>query len=921
MRWGERVQAETVGTPAADETSDAVLLLHTREGSSESYGALYLRHVAAARVLARQLARDPIEADELVAESFTRVLGVLQRGAGPEAAFRPYLLSTMRRLHLDRLKAERRTEPSGDLSPHDPGQPFVDLPADELERSIVSSAFTSLPERWRLVLWHTEVEGLAPAQVAPLLGISANATAALAVRARAGLRDAYLSAHVAEATDPGCRQVGPSLGGYVRGTLSRRERAAVEDHLHGCARCSAAVLELSDTASSMRAVIGPLILGAAVLAYREGIIALGPQAIPAFAWLQSGGAALLHGGGTAGGSAGAGAVGTTGGTAGGSAAGAAGGSAGAGSGGAGGGGGGTAVGAVSNAGRATWQIMSAAGLAGAVAVGAVVTVVLALGGNGTPTAANPSPSSTSTTPATQPSSTATPSPTPSTTSTTQTAPSSTSTTPAVIPAGPSPTSPPSSTSSSSSTTPPVEVAAPGVDGGVTAVGDLVAGRTGYVTVHTTNPGHTTVAQRLDLDLPIGVTFNPAGQVGPPAFARAAQHAAYRSGSRAGAASTASTVAATDGPCTGAGTAVSCELGRLGPGESTDAVVPVSVDPGSTGGTLSGTLVASADGVEQSTAIPPQPVTVATSGGLNALFAAHGPYVTTAAGNSLMSCQDPAGKPDPACAAAESDRSGAKLTNGDWKRIYPRNDAGPGWKSSASASLKLPQDGSVVRAWLTWSATGLDASAKQTADLQAPGGKPVTVAAGQVTPVSVSGRDGYVAVADVTDQVTSGGAGVWTAGNISLSTVAENQVYGGWALVVLTTATTDPARDVTVLAGPQLMGRSAWSGSALGLRGNAASVTAVAWEGDAGNDGDSLSAYGAALTPADGLSTSSDAFASYSIGALSADGTPRKLTFGVDVRSFDSPAGPAAPGAIEVRTTGDNLLLGVLAVSVGSAASL
>ena len=102
------MQAELTGTPAADETSDAVLLLRTREGDSEAYGSLYLRHVAAARVLARQLARDPSEADELVAESFTRVLGVLQRGAGPEAAFRPYLLSTMRRLHVDRRVAEKQ---------------------------------------------------------------------------------------------------------------------------------------------------------------------------------------------------------------------------------------------------------------------------------------------------------------------------------------------------------------------------------------------------------------------------------------------------------------------------------------------------------------------------------------------------------------------------------------------------------------------------------------------------------------------------------------------------------------------------------------------------------------------------------------------------------------------------------------------
>jgi RNA polymerase sigma factor (sigma-70 family) len=273
------VHAELTGTPAPDETSDAVLLLRTREGDTEAFGSLYLRHVASARVLARQLARDPSEADELVAESFTRVLGVLQRGAGPEAAVRPYLLSTMRRLHIDRRLAERKTEPTDDLTPHDPGEPFVDLPADELERSIVSSAFTSLPERWRLVLWHTEVEGLSPAQVAPLLGISANATAALAVRARAGLRDAYLSAHVTS-SEPGCREIGASLGGYVRGTLSRRERVAVDQHLDSCARCSAAVLELSDTAATMRAVIGPLILGGAVLAYREGLLALGPHAIP-----------------------------------------------------------------------------------------------------------------------------------------------------------------------------------------------------------------------------------------------------------------------------------------------------------------------------------------------------------------------------------------------------------------------------------------------------------------------------------------------------------------------------------------------------------------------------------------------------------------------------------------------------------------
>ena len=102
------MQAELTGTPAADETSDAVLLLRTREGDSEAYGSLYLRHVAAAKVLARQLARDPSEADELVAESFTRVLSVLQRGAGPEAAARRPLTARAASGRTIRTRAVRR---------------------------------------------------------------------------------------------------------------------------------------------------------------------------------------------------------------------------------------------------------------------------------------------------------------------------------------------------------------------------------------------------------------------------------------------------------------------------------------------------------------------------------------------------------------------------------------------------------------------------------------------------------------------------------------------------------------------------------------------------------------------------------------------------------------------------------------------
>lgn len=49
----------------------------------------------------------------------------------------------------------------------------------------------TLPERWRIVLWHAEVQGLPPRDIAPLMGIGANAVSALLLRARAGLRAAY----------------------------------------------------------------------------------------------------------------------------------------------------------------------------------------------------------------------------------------------------------------------------------------------------------------------------------------------------------------------------------------------------------------------------------------------------------------------------------------------------------------------------------------------------------------------------------------------------------------------------------------------------------------------------------------------------------------------------------------------------------
>ncbi|HET7432791.1 MAG TPA: sigma-70 family RNA polymerase sigma factor, partial [Nocardioides sp.] len=251
---------------SVDGPGDAELISAVRGGDVDAYGELFARHVDAARRLARQLA-GPADADDLVSDAFTKVLTVLQRGGGPDLAFRAYLLTAVRRLHVDRIRATSRLKPVDDLTPFDPGLPFQDTAVEGFENAAAARAFASLPERWQMVLWHTEVEGQKPADVAPLLGMSANSVSALAYRAREGLRQAFLSQHATDPDDVDCAWTRDHLGAYVRGGLSRRDAGKVDDHLAECRPCAAVYLELTEVNSGLAALLAPLLLGSAGAGY------------------------------------------------------------------------------------------------------------------------------------------------------------------------------------------------------------------------------------------------------------------------------------------------------------------------------------------------------------------------------------------------------------------------------------------------------------------------------------------------------------------------------------------------------------------------------------------------------------------------------------------------------------------------------
>ena len=248
---GEAVIEVADAPDAAAE--DRALLERLRAGEDSAFGELFARHSAAVRRVAFGLVSDRSEVEDLTAEAFFRVLQAIRRGSGPVDNVRGYLLIVARRVAWE-WRIRRRDVPVSDEELSHRAGADPDTAGQSTERNLITRAFTSLPERWRNVLWKVEVEGERPAVVATNFGLSANATAALARRARQGLRAAYLQAHLAAGrSGAGCRGVLEKLGAYTAGSIKGSERRRIRAHIVACPSCTAMHDELRDVCSGLRA--------------------------------------------------------------------------------------------------------------------------------------------------------------------------------------------------------------------------------------------------------------------------------------------------------------------------------------------------------------------------------------------------------------------------------------------------------------------------------------------------------------------------------------------------------------------------------------------------------------------------------------------------------------------------------------------
>lgn len=268
------------------ELEDAELCAQIRRHRPDSvagraaFGELYARHRAPALYFALRLNRDRSRAEDAVSEAFAKIWRAWANGNGPDTAFKPYLMAAVRSESFRRSATNRATavvEPDvlTFLAGHEPSNH-----ADEVaERDQLARAFKALPAGWQNAITMIDIDGTATSSAAEAMNLSSNSFSSLLRRAREGLRVSYLQQHV-EPARPECSDYSSELARYVRGQLSGKRTAVIDEHLRDCGSCRLQTFRLRSINSNFQAWITPAAIAAALIEFGHD---------------ESGAAFLLHG--------------------------------------------------------------------------------------------------------------------------------------------------------------------------------------------------------------------------------------------------------------------------------------------------------------------------------------------------------------------------------------------------------------------------------------------------------------------------------------------------------------------------------------------------------------------------------------------------------------------------------------------------
>lgn len=246
---------------------DPELIIAARAGDGAAFAVLRERHEVAALRLAMLLTGSDEEANAVTVRAFDQARRNLERGGGPDTAFRLQILRDVAAAVADPI--------NDDHIPQDVPMDEASTTAPRAEPDpVVRRSFLSLPERWGTVLWHTDVEQQSDDEVGLLLGMRASTVTALAARSREGLVRGYLAGQVHHLDDPTCTEV---LDGLPRSARALPADGAdpvsldptVQAHLDGCAGCAAAARTVTILTHDLGAALAVVVLGEQGIPYLE----------------------------------------------------------------------------------------------------------------------------------------------------------------------------------------------------------------------------------------------------------------------------------------------------------------------------------------------------------------------------------------------------------------------------------------------------------------------------------------------------------------------------------------------------------------------------------------------------------------------------------------------------------------------------
>ena len=146
--------------------------------TEQEFVQLYERAAPALRSYLRLLCRNTALADDLLQDSFVRMLRVEVSGL-EEHQLKSYLYKAATSVTMDHFRAmKRELEGLGDLQSELQFHVDLDLPQD------MSQALRTLKPQQQVLLWLAHVEGFEHREIAPLLGLSEKSVRVLLFRAR-----------------------------------------------------------------------------------------------------------------------------------------------------------------------------------------------------------------------------------------------------------------------------------------------------------------------------------------------------------------------------------------------------------------------------------------------------------------------------------------------------------------------------------------------------------------------------------------------------------------------------------------------------------------------------------------------------------------------------------------------------------------